>query len=74
MPPESNWIDLTLFLTGLIIAGTVYCDGPQVEDPTDDFDLWWKSWDTAVPAWNSATREQGWLTVGMSWEYHTGGW
>jgi len=74
MPPTSDWIDLMLFLTGLIMAGTMYCDGPQAEDPAEDFDLWRRSWDAAVPAWNTAARERGWLAVGMSWEYHDTGW
>ena len=71
---ESLWSDLELFLVGLIMAGTMYCDGPQIEDPAEDFDLWRKSWDAAVPAWNLCTRDQGWYAVGMSWEYHTEGW
>jgi hypothetical protein len=44
MSLESVLADLELFLVGLIMAGTVYCDGPQFEDPTEDFDLWSKSW------------------------------
>jgi hypothetical protein len=74
MPSESPWSDLELFLVGLIMAGTMYCDGPQIEDPTEDFDLWRRSWDAAVPAWNLCTRNQGWYAVGMSWEYHAEGW
>ncbi len=67
--------DLELFLVGLIMAGTVYCDGPQVEDPTDNFDLWLASWDIAVPMWDDAARQQCWRAVGMCWEYHdNAGW
>ena len=74
MSPKSPWIDLELFLVGLIMAGTVCCDGPQIEDPTEDFDLWQKSWDTAVDLWNLTARDHGWCAVGMSWEYHDAGW
>lgn len=74
MPPAADWTDLTLFLAGLVMAATVYCDGPQIEDPTDDFDLWCKSWDPATRAWDSAARERGWYAVGMVWEYHHEGW
>ena len=74
MSLESVLADLELFLVGLIMAGTVCCDGPQFEDPTENFDLWSKSWDVAVPLWSSATKEQGWRAVGMSWEYHNEGW
>ena len=66
--------DLELFLVGLIMAGTVYCDGLQFEDPTADFDLWRMSWDAAVPAWDRAARGRGWRAIGMCWEYHTDGW
>ena len=69
---ESFLVDLELFLVGLIMAGTVCCDGPQFEDPTDNFGLWRESWDTTVSAWNFGTRERGWLAVGMHWEYHEG--
>lgn len=65
-----KWIDLELFLVGLIMAGTVYCDGPQIEDPTENFDLWRESWDTAVYAWDLSTRDRSWCAVGMLWEYH----
>lgn len=61
--------DLELFLAGLIMAGSLYCDGSCNSDD-DDFDLWRRCWDIAVPMWNLAAREQGWLAVGMSWEYH----
>lgn len=70
MSAKSVLVDLELFLVGLIMAGTMYCEGPVVEDPTADFDLWRVSWDTAVHTWNLAAREQGWHAVGMSWEYH----
>lgn len=71
MSAESPWIDdLELFLVGLVMAGTVYCDGPQVEDPTDNFDLWLRSWNVAVPTWDARARSQGWYAVGMTWEYH----
>jgi hypothetical protein len=66
--------DLELFLVGLIMAATVYCDGPQFEDPADNFDLWRKSWDAAVPAWDQAARGRAWLAVGMNWEYHNDSW
>ena len=74
MSPESLWSDLELFLVCLIMAGTVYCDGPQVEYPTDDFDLWRKSWDVTVHSWDLYARSRGWYAVGMSWEYHAEGW
>lgn len=74
MTSEDILVDLELFCVGLIMAGSVYCDGPQLEDPTEDFDLWRKSWDMAVPAWNLATGERGWRAVGMNWEYHDEGW
>ena len=70
MAPWSILTDIELFLVGLIMAGTVYSDGPQVEDPSADFDLWRVSWDIAVRAWDLVAREQGWLAVGMCWEYH----
>jgi hypothetical protein len=62
--------DLELFLVGLVMAATVYCDGLQVEDPTEDFDLWRTAWDAVGPAWEAAARERGWRAVGMNWEYH----
>ncbi len=74
MALESALIDLELFLVGLIMAGTVYCDGPQFEDPAENFDLWRKSWDEIVPAWDHAARGCSWLAVGMTWEYHDDGW
>lgn len=74
MSSKSLWIDLELFLVGLVMAGTVYCDGPQIEDPTENFDLWRKSWDGAVYAWNLSARDRGWLAVGMCWEYHDEVW
>lgn len=54
-------VDLELFLVGLIMAGTMYCDGPQVEDPTADFDLWRVSWDKVAPSWDLATQGQCWV-------------
>lgn len=66
--------DLELFLVGLIMAATVYCDGPQSEGLTDSFEIWRKSWDAAVPAWDCAARGRAWRAVGMNWEYHNEGW
>lgn len=74
MTVDSVLADLELFLVGLIMAGTVYCDGHQFEDTTADFDLWRKSWDVAVYVWDVATRGRTWRRVGATWEYHNEGW
>jgi hypothetical protein len=70
MISEGALADLELFLVGLIMAGTLYCDGPQLEDPTDNFELWHKSWDMIKPMWDRGASARGWCVVGSVWEYH----
>jgi hypothetical protein len=69
--PRAVMRDLELFLIGIIMAATLYCDGEQVLDPDDDFELWRRSWDAVRLAWEASARARGWLAVGQQWEFHS---
>lgn len=62
--------DLELALVGLLMAASLYCDGPQQDDPTEDFSLWRDSWRALGPAWHDESVRLGWKSVGACWKYH----